>query len=194
MCSFISVVVFYFIFNSIQRFSYLGWKFTDGSSTKLAPDVKVPEAATRKKLKQPKNSTTNANNNGSSTEQSRNKNTIDLIQGNTSNITNINGVNIEDIEIGDGAMATSGMKVKVFYVGKLKTTGKVFDSSTKRPFAFKLGRSEVIRGWDIGVQGMRVGGRRKLTIPPEKAYGRQGAPPDIPGNATLVFDIQLIGV
>ena len=117
-----------------------------------------------------------------------------MIQGNTSNITNINGVNIEDIEIGDGAMATSGMKVKVFYVGKLKTTGKVFDSSTKRPFAFKLGRSEVIRGWDIGVQGMRVGGRRKLTIPPEKAYGRQGAPPDIPGNATLVFDIQLIGV
>ena len=157
--------------------------------------MKVPEAATRKKLKVKKDEQqTKSVHSNRNSEEFRNKSAVELVQGNANNFMNINGVNIEDIEIGSGAEATSGMKVKVFYVGKLKTTGKVFDSSTKRPFSFKLGRSEVIRGWDIGVEGMRVGGRRKLTIPPEKAYGRQGAPPTIPGNATLVFDIQLVGV
>lgn len=157
--------------------------------------MKVPEAATRKKLKVKQDAPQSKSPNSSiNSEQSRNKKVVEIIQGNANKVMNVHGVNIEDIEIGSGAMATSGMKVKVFYVGKLKTTGKVFDSSTKRPFSFKLGRSEVIRGWDVGVEGMRVGGRRKLTIPPEKAYGRKGAPPDIPGNATLIFDIQLIGV
>ena len=85
--------------------------------------------------------------------------------------------------------------MKVHYTGRLKTTNKVFDSSIgKRPFTFRLGRGEVIKGWDIGVQGMREGGKRKLTIPPQMAYGRSGAPPTIPGNATLVFDVQLLEV
>ncbi|ELU06936.1 hypothetical protein CAPTEDRAFT_159257, partial [Capitella teleta] len=77
--------------------------------------------------------------------------------------------------------------VKVNYVGKL-TSGKVFDSSTKKPFGFKLGMNEVIKGWDAGVAGMKVGGRRKLTIPPKFAYGNQKLP-GIPANSTLVFDV-----
>jgi FK506-binding nuclear protein len=79
------------------------------------------------------------------------------------------------------------------YVGRLKTNNKIFDSS-KRPFAFRLGRGEVIKGWDIGCTGMKVGGKRTLTIPPEKGYGRSGAPPAIPPNATLVFDISLVSI
>lgn len=109
---------------------------------------------------------------------------------------NVNGILIEDIKIGSGPQAQSGQRVKVNYVGRLKTNNKVFDSSTnpKKPFGFLLGRGEVITGWDIGVQGLRVGGTRRLTIPPEKAYGRHGAPPTIPPNATLVFDVTLIEV
>lgn len=109
---------------------------------------------------------------------------------------NVNGVLIEEIKIGSGATAQSGQRVKVNYVGRLKTNNKVFDSSTnpKKPFGFILGRGEVISGWDIGVQGLRIGGTRRLTIPPEKAYGRHGAPPSIPPNATLVFDVTLIEV
>jgi FK506-binding nuclear protein len=75
------------------------------------------------------------------------------------------------------------------------TNGKVFDSNTKgTPFSFKLGKGEVIKGWDVGVQGMHVGGTRKLTCPPGMAYGSRGAPPDIPKNATLVFEIKLLQV
>lgn len=78
------------------------------------------------------------------------------------------------------------------YIGKL-TNGKVFDSNTKgKPFAFKLGKGEVIKAWDEGVVGMKVGEERRLTCPPNLAYGASGAPPDIPRNATLVFDIKLV--
>lgn len=78
------------------------------------------------------------------------------------------------------------------YIGKL-TTGKVFDSNTKgKPFTFKLGRGEVIKAWEEGVVGMKIGEERRLTAPPSLAYGASGAPPDIPKNATLVFDIKLV--
>jgi FK506-binding nuclear protein len=105
-----------------------------------------------------------------------------------------NGVIIEDISIGTGAIAARGRRIKVNYVGRLKSNNKIFDSSSKKPFAFILGRGEVITGWEIGCEGMRIGGARKLTIPPEKAYGKSGAPPTIPPNATLVFDITLLDV
>lgn len=106
----------------------------------------------------------------------------------------VQGVLIEDLQLGSAgtAAAAVGQRVKVQYTGRLKSNGKVFDSSGKRPFTFKLGRGEVIRGWDIGVAGMRVGGKRRLTIPPEKAYGKAGSPPVIPPNATLVFDVTLM--
>ena len=100
-----------------------------------------------------------------------------------------------DLVVGDGAEAVNGKRVTVHYVGTL-TDGKKFDASTDRgePFSFRLGGGEVIRGWDQGVAGMRVGGKRKLTIPPELAYGARGFPPVIPPNSTLVFEVELLGV
>lgn len=103
---------------------------------------------------------------------------------------------IEDIEVGDGAEATSGSQVSVQYVGVLLDTGEEFDASwdSGQPFDFQLGAGSVIPGWDQGVEGMKVGGRRQLVIPPDLAYGAQGQPPDIPPNATLVFVIDLLSV
>lgn len=102
---------------------------------------------------------------------------------------------IEDITVGDGAEAVSGQRVTVHYTGWL-TSGKKFDSSVDRgqPFVFPLGGGRVIRGWDEGVAGMRVGGKRKLTIPPHMGYGARGAGGVIPPNATLVFEVELLGV
>jgi len=83
----------------------------------------------------------------------------------------------------------------VYYVGKLKSNNKMFDSSTSGPgFRFRIGRGEVIKGWDVGVAGMKVGGKRRLTIPAALAYGAKGSPPVIPPNATLVFEVELRGI
>jgi peptidylprolyl isomerase len=103
---------------------------------------------------------------------------------------------VQDLEQGDGAEAKTGDNVSVQYVGVLYDGGKEFDSSydTGQPFQFQLGSGQVIPGWDQGVAGMKVGGRRQLTIPPDLAYGAQGQPPDIPANATLVFVIDLVSV
>jgi len=105
------------------------------------------------------------------------------------------GLTIEDIVVGNGAAATAGQKVKVHYTGWL-TNGTKFDSSKDRndPFVFPLGAGSVIKGWDEGVQGMKVGGKRKLTIPPALGYGARGAGGVIPPNATLVFEVELLGV
>ncbi|MGH2833972.1 MAG: FKBP-type peptidyl-prolyl cis-trans isomerase [Solirubrobacteraceae bacterium] len=96
---------------------------------------------------------------------------------------------------GTGPEAKAGEKVTVNYVGVLYKNGKEFDSSWKRsePFAFELGKSQVIKGWDQGVAGMKVGGRRELIIPSELAYGKTGSPPTIPPNAPLVFVVDLLG-
>lgn len=112
----------------------------------------------------------------------------------TGSSRNVNGVTIEEPVVGSGKTAENGKKIKMAYVGRLKSNNKVFDASGQKPFVFKLGRSEVIKGWDIGCLGMKVGGKRRLTIPPEKGYGRSGAPPTIPPNATLVFDVTLLDV
>ncbi len=110
-------------------------------------------------------------------------------------ITNTSGLQYEDILTGDGAAAKAGDRVTVHYTGWL-TDGSKFDSSKDRndPFEFNLGAGEVIRGWDEGVQGMQVGGIRKLTIPASLGYGSRGAGRDIPPNATLVFEVELLGV
>jgi len=108
--------------------------------------------------------------------------------------TTASGVQYWDITPGTGATAVSGKKVTVNYTGWL-TTGKKFDSSVgKRPFQFKLGAGDVIQGWDDGVAGMKVGGKRQLRIPPNLGYGSQGAPGAIPPNATLIFDVELLAV
>ena len=103
---------------------------------------------------------------------------------------------IEDLEVGTGTEATSGSAVDVHYVGVSWATGKQFDASWDRreTFSFRLGAGEVIAGWDQGVPGMKVGGRRRLTIPPELAYGARGAGGVIGPNETLVFVVDLIGV
>jgi FKBP-type peptidyl-prolyl cis-trans isomerase len=102
---------------------------------------------------------------------------------------------IENVREGQGAEAIAGKTVSVHYVGTL-TNGSQFDSSRDRgkPFSFKLGAGQVIRGWDQGVAGMKVGGLRKLTIPSALAYGDRGFPPVIPPDATLVFEVELLGV
>ena len=105
------------------------------------------------------------------------------------------GLVIEDGKVGNGPRAKNGKKVCVRYIGKLASNGKIFDSNTKgSPFTFRLGAGDVIKGWDLGVQGMNVGGTRILTIPPKLAYGARGAPPDIPKNATLIFEIKLLEI
>lgn len=100
-----------------------------------------------------------------------------------------------DMTAGQGAVAQSGRTVRVHYTGWLPN-GKKFDSSRDRgePFAFALGAGQVITGWDEGVKGMKVGGRRKLVLPPQMAYGESGAPPDIPPNSTLVFDVEVLEI
>jgi FKBP-type peptidyl-prolyl cis-trans isomerase len=102
---------------------------------------------------------------------------------------------IEELAAGTGAEAKSGQTVRVHYTGWL-TNGKKFDSSHDRgePLEFQLGAGRVIKGWDQGVVGMKVGGKRKLTIPPELAYGQRGFPGAIPPSSTLVFEVELVGV
>jgi FKBP-type peptidyl-prolyl cis-trans isomerase len=104
------------------------------------------------------------------------------------------GLEYWDIKVGTGAVAQSGQHVKVDYTGWL-TNGKKFDSSVDagRPFEFVLGASQVIKGWDEGVAGMKVGGKRQLRIPPDLAYGSKGYPGVIPANSTLIFDVELLG-
>lgn len=105
------------------------------------------------------------------------------------------GLKIEDTVEGSGAEATTGQTVSVHYTGWLEN-GSKFDSSKDRndPFRFRLGAGQVIRGWDEGVQGMKVGGTRKLTIPPQLGYGARGAGGVIPPNATLIFEVELLDI
>jgi FKBP-type peptidyl-prolyl cis-trans isomerase FkpA len=105
------------------------------------------------------------------------------------------GLIIDDIVTGNGAEAKAGQMVTVHYTGWL-TNGSKFDSSKDRndPFRFKLAAGQVIRGWDEGVAGMKIGGKRKLTIPPQLGYGARGAGGVIPPNATLVFEVELLDV
>jgi len=103
-------------------------------------------------------------------------------------------VQSKDIVVGTGDIAVAGKQVTVHYVGVF-SDGKKFDSSIDRgtPFTFKLGAGEVIKGWDIGVEGMKVGGKRILVVPPSLGYGEKDYGP-IPGNSTLIFEIQLLGI
>ena len=115
-------------------------------------------------------------------------------KGNTEEMEN--GLIIEDLVVGEGAEAQDYNKVVVNYTGTL-ADGSIFDSSLnpgREPFTFTLGAGSVIKGWDLGVKGMKVGGKRKLTIPPELGYGDQGAGGVIPPGATLIFEVDLLEV
>ncbi len=113
----------------------------------------------------------------------------------TDKTTTESGLQYEDIIAGDGETAKTGDRVSVHYTGWLEN-GMKFDSSKDRndPFQFHLGKGMVIRGWDEGVQGMQIGGKRKLTIPSELGYGARGAGGVIPPNATLIFDVELLEI
>ncbi|HEY6240561.1 MAG TPA: FKBP-type peptidyl-prolyl cis-trans isomerase [Burkholderiales bacterium] len=110
-------------------------------------------------------------------------------------ITTPSGLTIEDTVIGEGAAASSGRDIIVHYAGWL-ADGTQFDSSKEKqdPFAFTLGKKEVMAGWEEGLRGMKVGGTRKLVIPPELAYGKDGAGDTIPPNETLTFEVELLAV
>ena len=117
-------------------------------------------------------------------------------------LTTASGLQYEDTIVGSGAQAQAGQQVSVHYTGWLYNDGAddkkgaKFDSSKDRndPFGFRLGAGQVIKGWDEGVQGMKVGGTRTLVIPPELGYGARGAGGVIPPNATLTFEVELLGV
>jgi peptidylprolyl isomerase len=103
---------------------------------------------------------------------------------------------VEDLVVGEGEEAVAGRVVEVHYVGHSWSNGKQFDASWDRgdTFKFGLGKGQVIQGWDQGVAGMKVGGRRRITIPPNLGYGKRGAPPVIAPDETLVFVVDLLGV
>jgi peptidylprolyl isomerase len=110
-------------------------------------------------------------------------------------VTTPSGLQYTDLKVGDGASPRAGQTVTVQYTGTL-TNGKKFDSSRDRgtPFSFKIGVGQVIKGWDEGVMGMKIGGHRILKIPADLGYGASGAGSAIPPNATLLFDVELLGV
>jgi FKBP-type peptidyl-prolyl cis-trans isomerase len=113
----------------------------------------------------------------------------------TALITTSSGLQYDDLVEGDGDVAIAGKSVEVHYTGTL-TNGTKFDSShdRKRPFSFRLGAGQVIKGWDEGVAGMKVGGSRKLVIPAALGYGARGVPGAIPANAELIFEVELLRV
>ena len=127
-------------------------------------------------------------------DQATNTSRVDAITDSVDRSGNLTNMVIEDVKVGEGEMVKEGDTVSVHYIGTLQD-GTEFDNSKKRgaPFEFKVGASEVIKGWDEGLVGMKVGGQRILVIPPDKAYGENGIGP-IPGNATLVFAIELLEI
>ncbi|XP_050387866.1 peptidyl-prolyl cis-trans isomerase FKBP53 [Argentina anserina] len=165
-----------------------------------SPDIKMDSVPTENPTEEKKKKKKNKKK-SQETEEKTNADQTDANMGNTkakpSNVrTYPNGLIIEDVAMGrpDGKRADPGKKVSVRYIGKLKN-GKQFDANVKGPpFKFTLGVGQVISGWDVGVKGMRVGDKRRLTVPPSMGYGHKGAPPQIPPNAWLVFDVELVAV
>ncbi|XVF53981.1 hypothetical protein PTKIN_Ptkin05aG0144400 [Pterospermum kingtungense] len=169
-------------------------------------DSVPPENASEKKKKKKKKKTAQENqvSANATVSQSGNKDTSTLkseekqTAGKSSQVRTFpNGLVIEELAMGqpDGKRASRGKQVSVRYTGKLKKNGKIFDSNVGRaPFKFRLGVGEVIKGWDVGVEGMRIGDKRKLIIPPSMGYGSKGAGGVIPPNSWLEFDVELVGV
>ncbi len=131
-------------------------------------------------------------------KQDSHSNAKNEVKSNNSSISSkkMTQLQIEDTQEGSGAVAQAGQKVSVHYTGTLYPSGEKFDSSLDRgqPFEFQLGAGQVIKGWDEGIQGMKIGGKRTLIIPPQMAYGEGGFPPVIPPSSTLKFEVELLGI
>ena len=132
---------------------------------------------------------------GEKVESTSNESTGEISKVSANEVTTESGLKYQDMVVGTGDSPTKGQTAVVHYTGWL-TDGKKFDSSVDRgmPFEFPVGMGRVIRGWDEGVLSMKVGGKRKLTIPPELGYGERGAPGAIPPNATLIFEVELLEI
>jgi len=158
----------------------------EAKTPKAKEDTKTPkqESKTPKDAKTPKDPKT--------PKEDGKKPQLDTkTPGKTPKRTIKGGIQIEDLHEGSGQEVKAGNTVGMFYSGRLASNNKKFDSCLSGPpFKFKLGKGEVIKGWDLGVLGIKVGGKRRLTIPPKFAYGQNGAPPDIPPNSTLIFEIE----
>jgi len=171
-------------------------KNKEAVSTPIPEVLKTPkqekndkEVKTPKQAKTPKEEVKTPAINGTPATNGKTPKSI-ATPGKTPKQTLKGGIQIEDTVVGSGAEVKKGSNVGMYYSGKLKNN-KQFDSCTGgKPFKFRIGTGEVIKGWDIGIMGMKVGGKRTLLIPPQMAYGASGAPPDIPGNASLVFEVE----
>jgi FK506-binding nuclear protein len=168
-----------------------------------ATNLQSAKAVAKQMEKEPKSNgvTPTAKPNGESSSPSKPENTSTPNGDENSNAKGLkkktfpNGLQFEDVILGKGPRAKPGRNVTVRYIGKLASNGKVFDANTDgTPFDFKLGQGSVIKGWDFGINGMYVGGTRKIIIPPSMGYGAKGSSPKIPPNATLEFEIKLLHV
>lgn len=150
----------------------------------------APKQQTPKQEQKPQGQTPKAQGNTPKQQQPQQKSPAQPQKEQTKKLAN--GLEITTLKEGSGREAKNGDRVFVKYLGKLTKNGKVFDKSLDRPFSFGLGRREVIRGWDLGVAGMKIGEKRRLVIPSDLAYGAEGAKPEIPGNASLTFEVELV--
>lgn len=158
------------------------------SSISESSDLKPPNAKKKKKTKKKE---TEIKEDNSSMEKKDSSATKKLATFKTKG-----GVEVQNIQVGEGKIAKAGKMVFVKYTGRLAHNNKIFDSNIdgKRDFRFRLGQGEVIKGWDEGIESMKVGGKRRLTIPPSQGYGSKGASPKVPPNSKLIFDVELTKV
>ncbi|XP_061997260.1 peptidyl-prolyl cis-trans isomerase FKBP53 isoform X2 [Rosa rugosa] len=169
-------------------------------SNEKSPDIKMDSVPTENQTEEKKKKKKNKKKSQETEEKTNADQTaanMEKTNGKSSKVRTFpNGLVIEEVAMGrpDGKRADPGKKVSVRYIGKLKN-GKQFDANVRGPpFKFTLGVGQVISGWDVGVKGMRVGDKRRLTVPPSMGYGQRGAPPAIPPNSWLVFDVELVAV
>eukprot|EP00088_Acartia_fossae_P002396 TRINITY_DN10971_c0_g1_i1.p1 TRINITY_DN10971_c0_g1~~TRINITY_DN10971_c0_g1_i1.p1 ORF type:complete len:453 (-),score=174.19 TRINITY_DN10971_c0_g1_i1:230-1588(-) len=167
----------------------------DGKQEEVkTPASKKPEAGKTPKgdMKTPKSSKEEGGKTPKNKEEVKTpKNAAVAATPKSSKKTMKGGIVVEELKEGNGPECKPGKHVGMYYAGRLKSNNKQFDACISgKPFKFKLGKGEVIKGWDIGLQGMKVGGKRKITIPPNMGYGSSGAPPAIPPNSTLVFEVE----
>ncbi|KAK8740568.1 hypothetical protein OTU49_002972, partial [Cherax quadricarinatus] len=155
---------------------------TEAQKNKTAKDV---NAMNGKSPKQEKKSVTNA-------DKLKNSPVTPLVGKKSPKVVKPGGVTCEDLVVGTGPEAKRGNMISVYYEGRLMSNKKIFDKNDSgKGFKFRLGMGEVINGWDVGVIGMKVGGKRRIICPPHMAYGKKGSPPDIPPQSTLLFIIEL---